>query len=271
LGILDIERVGGDGVTALEFVVDPGMPADASRFFGAGTSLVELLDALSEAPLPWIIEDLKLGSAVARIGLDRSATSEEVRYSADAARTLSTGFRLLDGGRTLTDDWHPGAVAHARMLATYLAPTGSKQYGHLRVVDGASVDEVPVTPAVADALRSMRSVTMESVGSVRGRIMGVNFSRGNRASVKPSVGRTVQVAFDDKLRELIKDNVLSVALLSGEVRRDESGATYHIRAHEVELLPERGDRRLRDLYGLDPDFTGGVDPDDYLGILRGEA
>ncbi len=51
---------------ALELSVDEGRPANAGRFFQLGHDLLTLLDELSDVPVVWRVEDLQMGSAVAR-------------------------------------------------------------------------------------------------------------------------------------------------------------------------------------------------------------
>lgn len=260
---------------SVEFIVDPGLPADAGKFFAAGTSLIALLDDLSEAPLPWIIESLRMGSAAARIGLSPQSTDLETEYAAGATLQLVDGFRQLDAGAPLPEAWTPDAVTHARTFSQIVVPTGGTARAHLYVVDGHRDDgalfDLELTEIAVRHLSELRPRISEVRGSVRGRIMGVNFSRGNRASVKPAVGRTVQVSFSDNLRGPMKDHVLDNVLLSGIARRTIEGATYHIRAESMDVLGTGQSFKAVDLFGIDPDFANGLDPDDYVARLRGEA
>ena len=268
----------GEGVMAMpsvEFVVDPGVPADAGRFFAAGTSLIALLDDLSEAPLPWIIESLQMGSAAARVGLAPDSTDRDTDFAVSATNQLADGFRQLDADAPLPEAWTPDAVSHARAFSQLVAPPGATARGRLFIVGGElapnAAFDLELTDSAVQRLIDLRPQISEVRGSVRGRIMGVNFSRGNRASVKPAVGRTVQVSFDDSLRGPMKDHVLDNVLLSGEVRRTYEGATYHIRAQSMDVIGSDQSFKASDLFGIDPDFANGLDPDEYLARLRGEA
>ena len=69
----------------------------------------------------------------------------------------------------------------------------------------------------------------------------------------------------------MKDHVLDNVLLSGEVRRTYEGATYHIRAQSMDVIGSDQSFKASDLFGIDPDFANGLDPDEYLARLRGEA
>jgi len=54
-------------VANLELVVDSDRTALADRFSRAGAELLELLDELAELPTDWMLADLRLGSAVAKV------------------------------------------------------------------------------------------------------------------------------------------------------------------------------------------------------------
>lgn len=260
---------------SIEFVVDPGVPADAGRFFAAGASLIALLDDLSEAPLPWVIENLKLGSAAARIGLAPEHDDREAAFADGAALQLADGFRQIAREAPLPETWTPDAVSHARTFSQLVSPPGARTRGHLYVVgghaDNAALFDLELTEVTVRRLDDLRPRISEVRGSVRGRIMGVNFSRGNRASIKPTVGRTVQVSFGDTLRGPMKDHVLDNVLLSGKVRRTLEGATYHIAAESMAIQESGETFKAANLFGSDPDFANGLDPDQYLAGLRGEA
>ena len=117
---------------ALELVVDEGRPASASRFFQLGADLLSLLDELSDVPVAWRVDDLRMGSAVARVAPPVDEPEE--------GRWLHVAVDALDGvqaGGPLPDDWSPDAVkvahrfvmdgqGHDETEEWGSAPTGSR-------------------------------------------------------------------------------------------------------------------------------------------------
>lgn len=257
-------------MTALELLVDPDQPADASSFFRSGTALVSLLDELTDRPLTWIISDLFLGSAGALVTAD--VDTDDDRASADRAiADTVNGFRLILSGSRPPDSWQPDAVSSARALAHELLPAQGRIRGHLRLVrdDATRADAIELTNALSVQLDALAAVAQHSVGTLRGRLMGVNYSSGNRASLKPEVGRTVRVSFPDDLRESVERSLREPVMIQGALKRDTTGRTYFIAANRVEPLTVPNVRWV-DLIGADPDFTGGMDTDTWLRVNRGE-
>ena len=213
-------------MTSLELLVDPNHPADASTFFRSGQALVSLLDELSDRPLTWVIADLFTGSAGAVVRAE--VDDDDERRSADRAITDTVdGFRLIRGGNRPPDSWQPDAVAQARSLAHALAEDQGRVRGHLRLVndDATKADAIDLTASLTEQLDGLASVAQQSVGTLRGRIMGVNYSRGNRASLRPDVGRTVRVSFPDDLRTQIEGALREQVAIHGDLKRDTSGRT----------------------------------------------
>src|SRR3546814_12396308 len=91
-------------------------------------------------------------------------------------------------------------------------------------------------------------------GSVRGVLVGLNVSRGNRASLRLPNNRIVRVGFETSLRGDLKEAMLQPVAIRGLVRQDGDGRVLHIRAADVEVLAQPETRQSA-LFGLDPDFT----------------
>lgn len=256
---------------ALELIVDEGRPASASRFFQLGADLLTLLDELSEVPVPWRVEDLRVGSAVARLAPPETGT--------DDARWLRLAVLSLDavraGAGLSGDDWTPDAVKVARHFVEHGQPAEDTEDWippRLVLVDSESgVDRsVSLTADLASRLADLQPFERRMPGSVRGTLVGLNVSRGNRASLRAQTGRIVRVGFDTSLRAEMKEAMLQPVELSGEVRQDDNGRVFHVRAKNVEVLATPG-THWADLFGIDPTFTGDATTEEFLEARRGEA
>jgi hypothetical protein len=265
------------GMTAMQLVVAPGGVASAGAFFEAGARLLTLLDEVADAPLDWQVAELRTGSAVAVVSAplaDRVVGDVAFRMTASALRAVATG----DGGGAA---WSPDAVEAARALAEHLQPTGTKvRPSYLRVVDDVrapvldepilGADVIPFDRGLTEELAALRPVIRSMPGAVRGRLLGFNVTRGNRASLRTPGGRVIRATFESGLRERLKDALLHDVELVGTVKQDSDGLVFHIRVTGVEEINVTGTRWI-DLLGADPDFTGGAGASEYLRRTRGEA
>ncbi|GAB3201120.1 hypothetical protein GCM10027062_22380 [Nocardioides hungaricus] len=259
-------------VTDLEFMVDEGRSASADRFFRAGSDLLTLLDEMTDVPVDWVIADLHLGSAVARIS---TVTDDPV---ADAAlESVVAGLQIVEGGGLLPEIWGPDAIAAARRLSAVVDPipeqSDSPGRARLTLIGGnhlPSSRTVELTTSLAGRLADLQPFERRMPGSVRGRLVGMNISRGNRASLREPTGRIVRVTFGNELRVPIRDALLEDVELGGDLRQDADGRVFQIRAYQVRTLPSPR-MRWTALFAADPDITAGVTVDEYLERSRGSA
>lgn len=255
---------------ALELIVDEGRTANAGRFFGLGADLLALLDELSELPVSWRVTDLRTGSALATV-----APPEDRPREAKHLRLVVASLDAVQGGAALPDEWTPDAVKAAHRLAEHCqAAEGEENWvpPRLRLVHdgGGSGPAVDLTPGLVERLVAMQPFERDMPGSVRGELVGVNVSRGNRASLRLSSRRVVRVSFPTALRERMRDALLKDVELRGTVRQDGDGRVFKVRADEVAVLT-RPDVRWEDLFGIDPGYTDGLPVDEWLEVNRGEA
>lgn len=255
---------------ALELIVDDGRPASAGRFFHLGVDLLDLLDELSDVPVAWRVEDLRTGSALATIS-PPDDRPEDGRVLWLVVNSLEA---VAEGG-PLPDQWSPDAVRVAhRFVEDGQAVEGEADWvaPRLRIVDDGQpkTPDVSLSPDLGERLAVLQPFERRMPGSVRGTLVGLNVSRGNRASLKLPTGRIVRVGFDSGLRTDLKDALYGHVELVGDVRQDGDGRVFHIRVDTVQPLV-RPDVRWADLYGIDPGFTGDATTDEYLEGSRGEA
>lgn len=257
-------------MTAMQLVLGPGREVSASAFFKAGSDLLSLLDEVSDIPIEWIIRDLRMGSAVAEVAAPDDHHDLGETVLADVVR----GLHIVRTGEGAPPKWNPDAISAARILAHDVEASGSpRRPGYLALVrDHVELDgsRIPFVPELTALFDSLRPVERSMPGSVRGRLVGFNVSRGNRASLRPPRGRIIHASFDSGLREQLKGALLQDVELVGTVRQDAGGNIFHIRVSGVETVTSAGSKWV-DLLGSDPDFTGGMTVEDYLEHGRGEA
>lgn len=258
-------------VDALELIVDEGRPANAGRFFHLGVDLLDLLDELSEdVTVSWQVRDLRTGSALATV-----TPPEDKPHAGGVLRLVVGSLSEVEHGRPLPDSWTPDAVKVAHRFVDHGQAIEDEQgwvAPRLRLLtDGAPAgDDVALTPTLGERLATLQPFERKMPGSVRGTLVGLNVSRGNRASLKVPGGRVVRVGFDSGMREALKDALYSAVELRGEVRQDGDGRIFHVRADEVAPLPTPR-TRWADMLGAAPDYTGGASVDEWLEAHRGEA
>lgn len=255
---------------ALELIVDEGRPASAGRFFQLGHDLLALLDELSDVPVAWQITNLRSGSALATV-----APPEDNPEEARVLRLAYTSLEAVRDGGGLSDEWNPDAVRVAHRFVEH----GQRADGEtdwvaprLRLVGdaGQPAPTVDLTPELGDRLNDLQPFERRMPGSVRGELVGVNVSRGNRASLRLPNKRIVRVGFESALRNELKDAMYRQVELTGLIKQDADGRVFHVRAEEVSVLA-RPAIRWSDLFGIDPDYLEGVSAEEWLEANHGEA
>ena len=242
----------------LVFTVDDGLPASATRFFTAGTHLLDLLDDLAEtADVDWTIGELWRASAVA--GLDAVGDHREAGVA--AVRSAVIGLIQIREGQGLPSDWTPNAIGHAKDMVR-------RAGDHAKLEAEGNV--VWLDQELRAGLESIAPWVREFYGSVRGQMTGVNVTRGNRASVKPQGGgRVVHVGFPTPLAEAMRDGLLQFVEVEGVIRQNEDGRTYYITAEKVRVV-DAPSLSWRELRGFMPEITEGLSISEYLEGVRGE-
>lgn len=254
---------------ALELIVDEGRPANAGRFFHLGADLLALLDELSDLPVAWRITDLRTGSALATVA-PPDTSQEEGRH----LTLLVTSLSSVQHGGALPDDWTPDAVRAAHRFVEHSLPGADETDWvppKLRLVrDGEAGAAVELTAGLVERLATLQPFERDMPGSVRGQLVGLNVSRGNRASLRLPNKRVVRVGFPSGLREELKDALYRDVELRGVVRQDGEGRVFKVRTDHIQVLTTPP-LRWADLFGIDPDYTEGIPIDEWLEAHRGEA
>jgi hypothetical protein len=140
----------------------------------------------------------------------------------------------------------------------------------LVLVGGIHDKSVTLTPGLGAILADLQPFERRMPGSVRGELVGLNVSRGNRASLRLPNRRIVRVGFENSLRDQFKDALYKQVEIGGSVRQDGDGRVFHVRAEGLDVLV-KPEARWVDLFGIDPDYLGVSSIDEWLEANRGEA
>jgi len=251
-------REEGLDVNDIVLTVDDGQPADAARFFAVGTHLLDLLDDLAEtADVGWTVNELRRASAVAEL----VATGDHRDEGVAAVRSAVMGLAQIRDSEGLPSDWTPSAVGHAKDMVR-------RAGDHAKLEAQGNV--VWLDQQLRTGLDSIAPWVREFYGSIRGRMTGVNVTRGNRASIRPQGGgRVVHVGFPTALAEAMREGLLQFVEVEGMIRQNEDGHTYYITADTVRAVDEPT-ISWRDLRGYMPEITDGLPIAEYLESVRGE-
>lgn len=247
-----------------------GSDYPCSSPFLLGHDLLVLLDELSDVPVAWRLASLGTGSALATI-----APPEGQPEEATVLRLAYSSLAGVQGGGALSDAWSPDAVRVAHRFVEHGQPIEEERDWsppQLRLVgdDVPPTSSVELTPELGEQLAVLQPFERRMPGSVRGQLVGLNVSRGNRASLRLPSKRIVRVGFETSLRDDLKDALYQEVELRGLVRQDGDGCVFHVRAEEVSPLA-KPEVRWSDLFGIDPDFSGDLTTSRYLEVNRGEA
>lgn len=238
--------------------VDDGFVADAASFFAAGVYLLDLLGDLAEnASVKWSVAELRRASAVSGLVADGDYREAGVAAALSAVR----GLAAIREGRGLPQDWTPEALTHAKDLVR-----SSGVNAKVETRDNV----VWLDATLRNRIEEIAPWVREYFGMVRGRLTGVNVTRGNRASVKPhGGGRVVQVGFPSTIAQKLADGLFQFVEVEGMVKQNEDGRVYQVAAEDVRVV-EESPVPWEELFGYVPEITDGLSVADYLEGIRGE-
>ena len=246
--------------------------ADASRALKVLTRVVELLETADRAdagqrPTTWGIADLRMGSVVMTTAPTTAAPAE---YVDRLFALIVDGLAEAEAREGIPDSWDPDVAERGAELA-HLLSADPRQALLVEALDGGTVvRRAVVTRAAERHLRQGISVSATSIGSVVGRLDSASYSR-HEAGLKPEDGSArVAVRFSTEHVDIVREAWGKRVEVSGLLSHDSADRIVRVRMRRIDVLAEEHPP-LTDLVGLDPDFLGGMDPDDYLREIRGAA
>ncbi|MFU8849417.1 hypothetical protein ACNAW0_00255 [Micromonospora sp. SL1-18] len=262
----------------------PEGSADARRALAVLDRFLSLLGHLEDNALDkrasraderstWGITAVQLGSLVTTLApnrLKRGATTNTLDRVAGAA---VNGLAEAEEREGLPRGWDTKAAAMGAELAHMLG---------LLAVDGMVVElldrgrvvrDVTITRHAAEHLVAALKVRRQSIGSVIGRLDAISVHQRREAGLwHERTGERITVTFAAAQTDEISSALGHRVEIAGRITRDIDDRLISIKVRSLERLPDHGEGPpVTDLFGIDPDLTGGMDPTDYLGEIRGAS
>jgi len=232
-------------------------------------ALLEEIDRhLSEGMPPniWAVTDLRMSSP-AHIGIE----PKDLRSDLDPAKSVHlaiAGFQSLNVSPLRPLGFSDNALRTSRALARI---KDIKNIDDIHLMNGQVA--VAITGHItANVDELIGSPPKESVGGIQGRLDVINVHTGLQIGIyrKPD-NLYVKAEFeeeDGKLMDRVKGFLGQPVLVFGTIKRAKDGAPKTIRITEIDSAPIGS--TLESIFGIDSDFTNGLDPNDFLREKRDE-
>lgn len=219
----------------------------------------------------WGITAIELGSLVTTLEPNQIRSGSTVATLDRVAGAAIEGFADAEQQEGLPRGWD-GKTARAGVDLARKLGLLSTNGMVLELLDGDRVvRDVIVTRQAADHLSVALEQRQHSIGSLIGRLDAISVHRGLEAGLwHERTGKRVKVAFSKAQTEEVTSALGKRVEVAGSIARTVDGEAVDIRMRSVEVLAE-GRPPVAGLVGLDPDFTGGMEPKDYLREIRGAS
>ncbi|HEY9414418.1 MAG TPA: hypothetical protein VIQ30_06655 [Pseudonocardia sp.] len=257
----------------------PEGSADARRALAILQKLVALLSHVEDAAMKrrtpkaddrsvWGFTSLGLGSTVCTLEGNRPRGGATVDTLANVAEWTVDGFAAAERRAELPRHWSGRAGSVGADLGQMLGREAAKGMILELLRNKHPVRKVIVTRSSGEHLRSALSTHRRSIGSVIGRLDTVTLHGKYEAGVWSELGgERAAIQFDADQVDQIRAAWGKRVEVAGVIIRDAEDKPLTVRMRSLEVLRDDGPP-LAGLVGFDPDFTGGMDPGDYLRKLR---
>jgi hypothetical protein len=264
-------------LTGVELVLQGRRGAvEVSRVTDSLTKTVGLLHEIDRfyayriPRLKWVVQEAKLETEQ----LSFTITPREVpkrrneESAAVPARALVEGVEVLHERAEIPPFFGPSSVERVADLATQ----GRGVHGvSIRTFNGGTQDLVPLDTDVITHARSAITGKTTSLGSVVGVLDVISLRKRPRAAIfDPSSRRAVSIYFEAIRLEEIKGLLGKRVLAGGPLTRNDFGQAVQLRLEVIEeFAVPRPD--IDALAGLDPDWIGGANVDEWVAAGRRES
>jgi hypothetical protein len=211
----------------------------------------------------WAVSNMRVGSAVLTVA--PLVPVVELPAARQIVRAIVGGLRQLEEGAEERPEHFPeAALAAAKHLV------GMLNDGITRITVKTADEVIELSQRVQATVDAHVRGVDEVLGSVEGRLEGINVHTTRVASLYHSAtGRRIECRFSQELLKEMIANFGERVQVMGLVRYTRRGEPANIQVEAIRRLRERGKgASIADLAGIDPGFTGGLGPDEYLEHLR---
>jgi hypothetical protein len=249
---------------------------------GEGVPLSQLTDVAEEAEkfLRYLAEDsgipVRRGEWLAR-NFDNAASvrfdvEKETYISVDDVKEFNRLFEHVD--RVKTDRKSLNGTVRHRTIAQYakvakgLGPHEKVTFGLYRVDEENPYREMPLSKREAELLTDFIASEVTYRGSIHGMIHDIQLEELFFHLRRSGAQDLVKCEFHEGIYQDVVDGlerrharVYVHGLMT--VRRVDR-AVVRMRVEKIKVAPTLTDERFRDFFGADPDYTGGVESDDFI-------
>jgi hypothetical protein len=262
VGILTLEIEGKRGTVMLGSLLD--------TFKHSLAVLHELDSAISERPrgsLDWYVQDMSANGRLRAdiIALPKSGKFEDT--SAEVAYRFVNGLELVEREASIPPYFSEDALLNVEKLANQLGRRGAMGFGaEISVKTKAQITR----QAAVNAGQAIKPKFV-AVGSVTGTLEVISLHGRSTFNVYESVsGAAVRCDFDRDLHlEKVKQALGRRVRAHGVISRNSNGDAVRLAMQDLDILPEdRSLPSIRDIYGIDPQYSGGQKSEEFVRWLR---
>lgn len=234
-----------------------------------------------QAALDWVVSAVSMGSFKATIEPRRRAgprkagsrpkpevlSSEGVVAAGRVARAFAGGLQEVEREARTPDGWSPQSIRRVEHLGRRLergTATGFKVA--VRSVDGDVTARLGQGLGVRAEYALEGGGTRRSRGSLIGRLEVISARKGKKVFglYTAETGPVVRCFFDPELQPRVMNAFEKRVIAGGIITRRPEGQPVSILVDQFEEIPDDGRPTVEDLYGSQPDITGGLDSVEFI-------
>lgn len=214
----------------------------------------------------WPVTDLRTGSLQMTLGARRR--SKEVPHNLDGVviSSFQRALAQIESEPAVPAYFTWRSLERLQKLCRQLSQDGA-EYLAVRY-EGR---EARVSGRTEQHLRELMDARYETLGSVTGHLETVSVHNGDTCTIYEELhGKAVSCLMTRELLDEASTLLDRRVRAHGTLYRNALGQPVRLRVDRLEVLRRDEDLpAVDDIYGSDPDFTGGQDTEEYLEELRG--
>lgn len=256
------------------YLPSPEAPADARRALKILEGIFDVLDKLDShnretGQIQWRFTSLEIGSVGACTKVEKPRPDQRWSDAEALLPLFVKGLATAEEHAVIPRGWNFEAARKARTLTKSLGDEKVR----LQVIGDLKTSEYTITKRASSNLDVALKSSLETSGSLTGRIESVNFHDGKFQAKLwlDAPRRSITVHFTEKDAEEVRKALRKRVQVSGLISRDRTRRAESIKLRGIRTLREANTSALVSLAGAFPDITGGLEIEEYLEELRGTS
>jgi hypothetical protein len=243
-------------------------------FIEAATAFLALLKSVDVSVhgrhmIRWRLAELSYSSPATIVADGRPSRKETLSDPTPrAAEALLDGIEALERHSPMLPEFSDEVLGYARTLGRLRGEGGIANVTLVGAneVPAAQPRMVSVTQRVAAAVDDVLGAKHRALGSVEGRLEGINIHGAYSLNVFEVVhGKRVRCIFAPQDLEQVKVALGHRVLVMGEVQSSSRGHPVSVKVTKLRLLKERGESpSVEDILRIDRSLTGGVESTQFI-------